>query len=131
MSEPLLSNVAWNFRLGMFDSQEEFYNAVIKYNEEVQGCSVEESLKAKIYCMGQEVTFQLFDEESEEAEKYQISQINLTCDDGESFSGIEVLYKLNQVLYPLLEDSDSTFFEGFNCWSLCGGPTICCLLLGS
>ena len=129
--EPLLGNVAWNFRLGMFDSQEEFYNAVIKYNEEVQGCSVEESLKAKINCMGQEVTFELFDEESEEAEKYQISQINLTCDDGESFSGIEVLYKLNQVLYPLLEDSDSTFFEGFNCWSLCGGPTICCLLLGS
>lgn len=129
--KPLLAGVVWNFRLGQFDSQETFHDAVVKYNDEVHGRSVEEQLNTKLECVGRETTFKLFGDFSEEAETIQTNEVHLACDDGQSFSGVEILYKLNCELYPLLDNSDSTFFEGFHCYSLEGGPTICRLLLGS
>ncbi len=128
---PLLSEIAWNFRLGSFDSQEEFFTAVMKYNEEVQGRSVEKFLKEKIGCVGAETTFILFEDFSEDAGEQQSSKTHFACDDGVSFSGVEILYKLNQELYPILVESDFIFFEGFNCYQLAGGSTVCRLLLGS
>lgn len=127
----LLEDVAWNFRLGQFDSEEEFVKAVIKYNEEVQGRNVEQILKEKITCVGAETTFILFEDSSEEAEKVPSDRIHLSCNDGVSFTGAEILYKLNQELYPILEKSDYIFFEGFDSFQLENNPTVCQLHLGS
>lgn len=112
-----LDNLAWNFREGEFDNQEDFLNAVVKYNEEVQnidGESVKEILKRKIESIGSEARFVLFDEDSEEAERQEIREVHLTSDDGISFSAGEILFKLNRTLYPMLADSDAIFFEGFS-----------------
>ncbi len=128
---PLLADIAWNFRLGQFESKKDFYEAVVKYNEEVQNRDVKSLLNSKIECIGKEATFELFDEYSEEAENKPTNKVHLTCDDGHAFTGVEVLFKLNAILYPLLEDSDTTYFEGFQCLRQKDHPTICHLLLGS
>lgn len=112
-----LDNLAWNFREGEFDNQEDFLNAVVKYNEEVQsidGEKVKEILGRKIESLGSETRFVLFDEDSEEAERQEIREVHLTSDDGISFSAGEILFKLNRTLYPMLADSDAIFFEGFS-----------------
>lgn len=112
-----LDDLAWNFREGEFDNQEEFFNAVVKYNEEVQnidGEKVKEILGRKIESLGSETRFVLFDEDSEEAERQEIREVHLTSDDGISFSAGEILFKLNRTLYPMLADSDAIFFEGFS-----------------
>ena len=112
-----LDNLAWNFREGKFDNQEDFFNAVVKYNEEVQsidGEKVKEILGRKIGSIGSETRFVLFDEDSEEAERQEIREVHLTSDDGISFSAGEILFKLNRTLYPMLADSDAIFFEGFS-----------------
>lgn len=112
-----LDNLAWNFREGKFDNQEDFFNAVVKYNEEVQsidGEKVKEILGRKIESIGSETRFVLFDEDSEEAERQEIREVHLTSDDGISFSAGEILFKLNRTLYPMLADSDAIFFEGFS-----------------
>lgn len=112
-----LDDLAWNFREGEFDNKEEFLNAVVKYNEEVQnidGESVKEILGRKIESLGSETRFVLFDEDSEEAERQEIREVHLTSDDGISFSAGEILFKLNRTLYPMLADSDAIFFEGFS-----------------
>mgnify|MGYP003531531397 FL=1 len=112
-----LDNLAWNFREGEFDNQEDFLNAVVKYNEEVQnidGEKVKEILGRKIESIGSETRFVLFDEDSEEAERQEIREVHLTSDDGISFSAGEILFKLNRTLYPMLADSDAIFFEGFS-----------------
>lgn len=127
----LLQDVAWNFRLGQFDSEEEFVKAVIKYNEEVQGLNVEHILKEKIPCVGAETTFVLFEDFKEEAAKVPSDKIHLSCNDGVSFSGAEILYKLNQELYPILDKTDFTFFEGFDSYQLKNSPSVCRLHLGS
>lgn len=127
----LLEDVAWNFRLGQFDSEEEFVKAVIKYNEEVQGRNVEQILKEKITCVGAETTFVLFEDFQEEAAKVPSDKIHLSCNDGVSFTSAEILYKLNQELYPILEKSDFVFFEGFDCFQLMNSPSVCQLHLGS
>lgn len=127
----LLEDVAWNFRLGQFDSEEEFVKAVVKYNEEVQGRNVEQILNEKITCVGAETTFILFDNLSEEAEETPSKRIHLSCNDGVSFTGAEILYKLNQELYPILEKSDYIYFEGFDSFQLENNPTVCQLHLGS
>ncbi|MDO5489343.1 MAG: hypothetical protein Q4F52_04435 [Bacteroidaceae bacterium] len=112
-----LDDLAWNFREGEFDNQEDFFNAVVKYNEEVQsidGEKVKEILGRKIESLGSETRFVLFDEDSEEAERQEIREVHLTSDDGISFSAGEILFKLNRTLYPMLADSDAIFFEGFS-----------------
>lgn len=128
-----LGGLAWNFREGEFDNKEEFLNAVVKYNEEVQnidGESVKEILKRKIEPTGSEATFVLFDEDSEEAERQEIREVHLTSDDGISFSAGEILFKLNRTLYPMLADSDAIFFEGIQV-IIEEGSTTCYLHLGS
>ena len=112
-----LDNLAWNFREGEFDNKEDFLNAVVKYNEEVQsidGEKVKEILGREIESIGSETRFVLFDEDSEEAERQEIREVHLTSDDGISFSAGEILFKLNRTLYPMLADSDAIFFEGFS-----------------
>lgn len=112
-----LGGLAWNFREGKFDNQEDFLNAVVKYNEEVQsidGEKVKEILGREIESIGSETRFVLFDEDSEEAERQEIREVHLTSDDGISFSAGEILFKLNRTLYPMLADSDAIFFEGFS-----------------
>ena len=128
-----LGGLAWNFREGEFDNKEEFLNAVVKYNEEVQnidGESVKEILKRKIELTGSEATFVLFDEDSEEAERQEIREVHLTSDDGISFSAGEILFKLNRTLYPMLADSDAIYFEGIQV-IIEEGSTTCYLHLGS
>lgn len=128
-----LGGLAWNFREGEFDNKEEFLNAVVKYNEEVQnidGESVKEILKRKIEPTGSEATFVLFDEDSEEAERQEIREVHLTSDDGISFSAGEILFKLNRTLYPMLADSDAIYFEGIQV-IIEEGSTTCYLHLGS
>ena len=112
-----LGGLAWNFREGEFDNKEDFLNAVVKYNEEVQsidGEKVKEILGREIESIGSETRFVLFDEDSEEAERQEIREVHLTSDDGISFSAGEILFKLNRTLYPMLADSDAIFFEGFS-----------------
>ena len=128
-----LGGLAWNFREGEFDNKEEFLNAVVKYNEEVQnidGESVKEILESKIEPTGSEATFVLFDEDSEEAERQEIREVRLASDDGISFSVGEVLFKLNRTLYPMLADSDAIYFEGIQV-IIEEGSTTCYLHLGS
>ena len=128
-----LGGLAWNFREGEFDNKEEFLNAVVKYNEEVQsidGEKVKEILESKIEPTGSEATFVLFDEDSEEAERQEIREVRLASDDGISFSVGEVLFKLNRTLYPMLADSDAIYFEGIQV-IIEEGSTTCYLHLGS
>ena len=128
---PLLADIAWNFREGLFETQEEFMAALIKYNAEVGGDSIVDLLKEKVDCLGTETDFILFDEDSEEAEMYNQPKVHMVADDGRSFTSLEILFKLHKELYPLLENSDSIFFEGIHSYQLMNGPTICRVLLGS
>ena len=81
--------------------------------------------------MGAETTFVLFEDFQEEAAKVPSDKIHLSCNDGVSFTSAEILYKLNQELYPILEKSDFVFFEGFDCFQLMNSPSVCQLHLGS
>lgn len=127
----LLADIAWNFQTGFFETQEDFMEALTKYNSEMNGQPIDKLLKEKIDCIGAETDFILFDEYSEEAEKYKQPKIHIIADDGHSFTGLEILFKLNNELYPLLHDSDAIFFEGIHCYQLFNEPTICRVLLGS
>ena len=129
--KPLLEDVMWNFKTGVFGSKVDCYNALIKYNAEVSGKSIAHLLEEKIECIGAETDVILFDEDSEEAEKYNNPTIHLKADDGVSFTGLELLFKLNNELYPLLADSDTIFFEGINSYRIMNRPSICRVLLGS
>ena len=104
--KPLLEDVMWNFQTGVFGSKLDFYIAITRYNKEV-------------------------DEDSEEAERYNNPMIHLKADDGVSFTGLELLFKLNNELCPLLADSDTIFFEGINSFRIMNRPSICRVLLGS
>ena len=129
--KPLLEDVMWNFQTGVFGSKLDFYIAITRYNKEVSGKSIVRLLEEKIECIGAETDFILFDEDSEEAEKYNNPMVHLKADDGVSFTGLELLFKLNNELYPLLADSDTIFFEGINSYRLMNRPSICRVLLGS
>lgn len=131
MEEPLLADVAWNFQTGKFKTQADFQIAVIKYNNEVNGQPIDKLLKEKMDCIGAETDFILFDEDSEEAEQLNQPKVHFKADDGHSFTGFEILFKLNNELYPLLQDSDTVFFEGICCYQLFNRPTVCRVLLGS
>ncbi len=128
---PLLEDVMWNFQTGVFGSKLDFYIAITRYNKEVSGKSIVRLLEEKIECIGAETDFILFDEDSEEAEKYNNPMVHLKADDGVSFTGLELLFKLNNELYPLLKDSDHVFFEGITCQQQQKQPTVCRVLLGS
>ena len=129
--KPLLEDVMWNFQTGVFGSKLDFYIAITRYNKEVSGKSIVRLLEEKIECIGAETDFILFDEDSEEAEKYNNPMVHLKADDGVSFTGLELLFKLNNELNPLLADSDTIFFEGINSYRLMNRPSICRVLLGS
>ena len=129
--KPLLEDVMWNFQTGVFGSKLDFYIAITRYNKEVSGKSIVRLLEEKIECIGAETDFILFDEDSEEAEKYNNPMIHLKADDGVSFTGLELLFKLNNELCPLLADSDTIFFEGINSFRILNRPSICRVLLGS
>ena len=128
---PLLEDVMWNFQTGVFGSKLDFYIAITRYNKEVSGKSIVRLLEEKIECIGAEADFILFDEDSEEAERYNNPMIHLKADDGVSFTGLELLFKLNNELCPLLADSDTIFFEGINSFRIMNRPSICRVLLGS
>ena len=129
--KPLLEDVMWNFQTGVFGSKLDFYIAITRYNKEVSGKSIARLLEEKIECLGAETDIILFDEDSEEAETYNNPKVHLKADDGVSFTGLELLFKLNNELHPLLKDSDFIFFEGINCYQLMNRPTVCRVLLGS
>ena len=129
--KPLLEDVMWNFQTGVFGSKSDFYIAITRYNKEVSGKSIVRLLEEKIECIGAETDFILFDEDSEEAEKYNNPMVHLKADDGVSFTGLELLFKLNNELCPLLADSDTIFFEGIHSYRLMNRPSICRVLLGS
>ena len=129
--KPILEDVMWNFQIGAVWGQIDLYNALIKYNAEHSGKPIAHLLEEKIECLGAETDIILFDEDSEEAETYNNPKVHLKADDGVSFTGLELLFKLNNELYPLLKDSDFIFFEGINCYQLMNRPTVCRVLLGS
>jgi hypothetical protein len=129
--KPLLEDVMWNFQTGVFGSKLDFYIAITRYNKEVSGKSIVRLLEEKIECIGAEADFIPFDEDSEEAERYNNPMIHLKADDGVSFTGLELLFKLNNELCPLLADSDTIFFEGINSFRIMNRPSICRVLLGS
>lgn len=129
--KPLLEDVMWNFQTGVFGSKLDFYIAITRYNKEVSGKTIARLLEEKIECLGAETDIILFDEDSEEAETYNNPKVHLKADDGVSFTGLELLFKLNNELHPLLKDSDFIFFEGINCYQLMNRPTVCRVLLGS
>lgn len=79
-----------------------------------------------------EADFILFEDGTEEAEKYPECMVHFNADNHQAFTGIEILYKLNNELYPLLQDSDSIYFEGINCYQLMDSKrSTCQVLLGS
>lgn len=129
--KPLLEDVMWNFQTGVFSRKVDFYSALIRYNEELTGKPIARLLEEKIECIGAETDFILFDEDSEEAGKYNNPKVHFKADDGVSFTGLELLFKLNNELYPLLKDSDHVFFEGITCQQQQKQPTVCRVLLGS
>ena len=132
---PLLADVLWNFRLGKFKDPMEFFCALKNYNEDVLGKPFDYPIYNKIECLGAESDFILFDDDTEEAEKYQERMAHFYADNHQYFTGLEILYKLNNVLYPLLQDSDSIYFEGIHCYQLVIDErtkrTTCQVLLGS
>lgn len=132
---PLMADVLWNFRLGKFENQMEFFFAIKKYNEDVTGRPFEYPIHDTIECIGAEADFILFEDMAEEAEKYSHPMVHFKADNHQSFTGLEILYKLNKELYPLLQDSDSIYFEGIHCYQLKIDEqtkrTTCQVLLGS
>ena len=129
--KPILEDVMWNFQIGAVWGQIDLYNALMKYNAEHSGKPIAHLLEEKIECLGAETDIILFDEDSEEAETYNNPKVHLKADDGVSFTGLELLFKLNNELYPLLKDSDHVFFEGITCQQQQKQPTVCRVLLGS
>lgn len=129
--KPILEDVMWNFQIGAVWGQIDLYNALIKYNAEHSGKPIAHLLEEKIECLGAETDIILFDEDSEEAETYNNPKVHLKADDGVSFTGLELLFKLNNELHPLLKDSDFIFFEGITCQQQQKQPTVCRVLLGS
>jgi hypothetical protein len=129
--KPILEDVMWNFQIGAFGGKIDIYTTLMKYNAEHSGKPIVRFLEEKIECLGAETDIILFDEDSEEAEKYNNPMVHLKADDGVSFTGLELLFKLNNELYPLLADSDNIFFEGINSYRLMNRPSICRVLLGS
>lgn len=129
--KPILEDVMWNFQIGSFWGKIDIYTTLMKYNAEHSGKSIVRFLEEKIECLGAETDIILFDEDSEEAEKYNNPKVHFKADDGVSFTGLELLFKLNNELYPLLKDSDHVFFEGITCQQQQKQPTVCRVLLGS
>ena len=132
---PLLADVLWNFRLGIFKNQKEFFCALKEYNEDVLGKPFDEPIDDKIECIGAESDFILFDDDTEESEQYQRRMVHFYADNHQFFTGTEILFKLNNELYPLLQDSDFIYFEGIHCYQLAIDEqtkcTTCQVLLGS
>ena len=126
---PLLSEISWDFRLGSYSSMDDFRKAVNDYNMQEKKARVDNLLDAPIDCVGIETTFILPDEFSVHGNAEQPSA-HFVADDGKAFTGYEILYKLNEWLFPILMDSDAVYFKGFNCYSLLNGPTTCRVLLG-
>lgn len=132
---PLLADVLWNFRLGKFKNQKEFFCALRKYNEDVLGKPFDYPIYDKIECIGAETDFLFFDNDTEEAEEHQGRTAHFYADNHQFFTGIEILFKLNNELYPLLNDSDFIYFEGIHCYQLVTDEqtkrSTCQVLLGS
>ena len=129
--EPILEDVMWNFQIGSFWGKIDIYTTLMKYNAEHSGKPIVRFLEEKIECLGAETDIILFDEDSEEAEKYNNPKVHFKADDGVSFTGLELLFKLNNDLNPLLKDSDHVFFEGIICQQQQNQPPVCRVLLGS
>lgn len=127
----LLSDVLWSFQKSSYSSQAEFLQALKKYNEDVLKKPFKYPVATPIPSIGKTMKILLFDEFSEEYQSKEANEFIITADNGQNLSGLEILYKLNNHLYPLLKNSDFCYFEGISICKASDGSVYYKLNLGS
>ena len=126
----LMEEVCWNFRIGRFDTIEEFQQALKEYNEKVLGKPFTYPISQTLDGVGHDVWVELlcYDEELDGPNDH---YMRITDEDGKAFTGLLLRYLLNDVLYYVLEHDDATFFEGLEWKGQNGDKTFFVLQQGS
>ncbi len=128
--QTLMEEVCWNFRIGQFDDQKLFYQALKMYNEEVQKKPFTYPLTERLNGVGKKVwiEFLCYDETKDAPDNYVIT---LDPNDSIGFTPLDLLFSINDILYHALEHDNHTFFEGLQWDGQNGDNTFFFLNLGS
>ena len=128
----LFDDILWNFHTGKYETIEEFRAALIDYNANITSKPIGNLLDARVESAGRNIDRIELDEFLEDAGVPSSAiKVRFTPDDGNSFTMLELLFKLNNELSPLLQDTDFIFFEGIRCYKSEDGTSVCQVSLGS
>jgi len=106
--EELLRNIYWAFSEGTIENREEFMNLIRDYHEEISG-SVFPIQPEEIIFNHPKMVLQYV--KYTDTEDFEEPQEMIEAENGENFTGEELLFKIHQVGVNL-EDEDNCYFEG-------------------
>lgn len=103
--------VVWEFGRNLYNSEKDFSDALMKYNEEILGNVPNHKIINEIIAKAPKIRV-IYEGTNETEDSIEEKSIELTASNQSSFTLIEVLYKLNQVLHEELKKSDFVYYEG-------------------
>lgn len=110
----LMKDILWNFGNGQYFFQQEFVNALIRYNQDIKSDEVYIDTDSIILKSPKVVIqYSYWDEEKGDITE---PSFLLNADNGKFFTQGELLYKVNNEVHQKLKEEDHKFFEGFSLW---------------
>lgn len=109
----LMKDILWNFNHPPYESQQEFIDALVKYNQEITGIASLKTDEVAIEAPQLFIQYSHWDEDSEDIIE---PSFLIRADNGKFFTQGELLYKVHHEVWQKLMDEDHKFFEGFSLW---------------
>ena len=105
----VLRDVYWSFGGKVFDSQAEFDEKVRQYQIDIKEKDDWQPEKIVLSCANINLIYEFWEDESE-VEKV----VEISADNGESFTASELLFKIHNLVTEDLCEMDHHFFEGLS-----------------
>ena len=121
--------VVWEFGRNLYNSEKDFSDALMKYNEEILGNVPNHKIINEIIAKAPKIRV-IYEGTNETEDSIEEKSIELTASNQSSFTLIEVLYKLNQALHEELKKSDFVYYEGLEAEETRDETPCCRMFLG-
>lgn len=123
---PLMTQVAWSFAKGPFDTQPGFESALQSYQADVMDHSDWDP--SELVLLSPRVIIQCDELQDVPGAQHELA---LSADNGLAFPAGELLYKVHRAMAQPLSDIDHHFFEGFSPAGERDGVPVFEIMLGS
>jgi hypothetical protein len=113
IQKQISTRVQWNFNNPKYETIEKFYQSISDYNKDILKIKVDNELNSTLISISEvAIQYLYFDDNDEDIEP----DFLLKADNGNSFSLIELLFKVHNTVCNNLKEQDKVFFEGFLLW---------------